>query len=185
MRDDHRILQVLAALGVALFAVAIGVKAHAQSDPNEYADSLMKTPYQPPAMPQVIRPNGSWVRGGATAQRDQRGYYSFEAAVNGAPVQMVFDTGATHVTLRAEDAARVGIDVNSLNYSAGGDTANGKGEFARITIATFTVGSITRRNVPAIVAKPGKLASNLLGQTFLSRLTAYRQDGNRLTLQGE
>ena len=185
MRDDRRMLKLLAALGMALFAIAAGVKAHAENDPSDYSGSLMKTPYQPPAMPQVIRPNGSWVRGGATAQRDQRGYYTFEAAVNGTPVQMVFDTGATHVTLRAEDAARVGIDVNALTYGASGDTANGKSEFARITIATFTVGSITRRNVPAIVAKPGKLATNLLGQTFLSRLTAYRQEGARLTLQGE
>ncbi len=97
---------------------------------------------------------------------------------------MVFDTGASEVSLRAEDAAKMGIAASGLAYSIAVNTANGKTEYAPVMIATLTIGNITRRNVAALVSKPGSLNVNLLGQSFLSRLAGFKLEGEQLILQG-
>jgi aspartyl protease family protein len=88
------------------------------------------------------------------------------------------------VAIRGEDAARVGIDVTQLTYSARVKTANGIAEVAPVVIETLTVGDITQRNVPGFVAKRGAMHENLLGQSFLSRLSGFNVEKNRLVLQG-
>jgi aspartyl protease family protein len=97
---------------------------------------------------------------------------------------MMFDTGASRVVLRAEDAARLGFLMNSLIFSVRTSTANGTTMVAPITIDTISVGSITLHDVPAAVAKPGSLHVNLLGQSFLTRLREYRVEGDRLISEG-
>jgi len=126
-------------------------------------------------------------RTGDTASGVHRanGQFAFGAEVNGVTIPMVFDTGATLVALRAEDAGSAGIDLGSLNYSVTVRTANGIALAAPIVIATLRVGSITRTNVKALVAKRGTLAVNLLGQSFLTSLAGYAMDGDRLVLRGD
>jgi aspartyl protease family protein len=122
--------------------------------------------------------------GEATASRQQNGSFTLEALVNNQPTSMLFDTGASLVTLRAEDAARLGIALNPLTYSIQYHTANGVAWMAPVTIATMTVGSITLHDVPALIAKPGTLHENLLGQSFLERLREYKVESNRIILRG-
>lgn len=120
----------------------------------------------------------------ASTRRERGGHYVFRTEVNGVALPMMFDTGATQVVLRAEDAARVGVDVSTLRYTGVANTANGRAEVAPAVIGTLVIGSITRRNVTALVARPGALNVNLLGQSFLSRLAGYRLEGEQLILQG-
>jgi clan AA aspartic protease (TIGR02281 family) len=135
-------------------------------------------------LPEPITPDMRSDRDEAIGTRERDGRFSFDAAVNGAHVQMVFDTGASLVSLRAEDAERLGIDIGELSFSDYVRTANGTAEVAPVTIATLTVGNITRRNVPALVARQGKLEVNLLGQSFLTRIAGYNSDGTSLILRG-
>ncbi len=137
----------------------------------------------PAPMPHIIHP--SFVGQTATARRDRAGHFLFDATVNDVPLQLIFDTGATLVSLRAEDAEGVGIDLSTLRYVQTVRTAHGTTQAAPVMIRTLTIGDITRQNVPAIVAKPGDLNSSLLGQSFLSRLAGYRLDGEELVLEGE
>lgn len=149
----------------------------------------------PPApMPNVQRPTGvsnSIEAAGsisgpneAIAQRGHDGSFAFDAVVNGNHVRMLFDTGATVVGLRAEDAERLGIPVNNLSYSAKIKTANGTAEVAPVTIDTMIIGNITLRKVSGFVAKEGALPQNLLGQTFLTRLAGFNVQNNLLILHG-
>jgi clan AA aspartic protease (TIGR02281 family) len=135
-------------------------------------------------LPVLITPDMRSDRDEAIGKRERDGRFSFDAAVNGAHVRMVFDTGASLVSLRAEDAGHLGIDIGGLTFSGYVRTANGIAEVAPVTIATLTVGNITRRNVPALVARLGKLEVNLLGQSFLTRIAGYNLDGNALILRG-
>lgn len=121
----------------------------------------------------------------AVAVRGRDGSFAFDAVVNGAHVPMLFDTGASVVALRAEDAERFGIDVNNLNYTAKVKTANGTADVAPIIIDTLTIGNITQRRVAGYVAREGMLAKNLLGQTFLARLSGYNVENNQLVLKGQ
>ncbi len=141
------------------------------------------------ALPMVIRPDtpayGMGAHGPeAAAARARDGHFYFDGQVNGAPLHMMFDTGATMVVLRAEEAAGLGIDPSTLSYSQGVRTANGRTQVAAVLLPRLTVGGITRLNVPAAVARAGQLSINLLGQSFLARLPGYRQDGDRLVLLG-
>jgi aspartyl protease family protein len=97
---------------------------------------------------------------------------------------MMFDTGSRWVALRAEDAERAGIDVSSLNFSVRTATANGVGSAAPVTIKVLRVGNITRTNVQAVVMRPGALAINLLGQSFMATMAGFSTEGDRLTLRG-
>jgi aspartyl protease family protein len=47
------------------------------------------------------------------------------------------------------------------------------------------VGSITEKNVRALIARSGVLHANLLGMTFLERLGSYEVRGNRLILRAK
>jgi aspartyl protease family protein len=120
----------------------------------------------------------------AVAQRGNDGSFAFDAVVNGTHVRMLFDTGASVVGLRAEDAERLGISVSGLNYSAKIKTANGTAEVAPVMIDTMIIGNISLRNVAGFVAKQGTLPQNLLGQTFLARLSGFNVENNLLVLRG-
>ncbi len=121
--------------------------------------------------------------GEAVAVRRSDGHYGFDARVNGASVRMMFDTGASSIVLRAEDAARVGLNPEKLDFRVSVSTANGRALAAPVTLQAVTVGNITLKSVRALVARPGALQENLLGQSFLSRLSGYSVERNRLVLR--
>jgi aspartyl protease family protein len=139
----------------------------------------------PAGVPLIVGPDAQPRRSEASARREPGGHYIFEAQVNGAALPMLFDTGASSVVIRSEDAGRVGVNLGGLHYTQTVSTANGTTKVAPTTIATVTVGGITRRDVPAFVALPGVLNFNLLGQSFLARIAGYHLDGDQLILQGE
>jgi clan AA aspartic protease (TIGR02281 family) len=148
---------------------------------HEPESNLVALP--PPPLPAIYR--GTRTGDTASASHRANGQFVFDAQVNGTSMPMVFDTGASLVALREEDASRAGIDLDTLNYSVRVKTANGTAFVAPIVIATLNVGSITRTNVRALVAKRGALTVNLLGQSFLKTMAGYAMDGDRLVLRGE
>ena len=113
---------------------------------------------------------------------DASGHFVFDAAINDRPVTLMADTGATVVVLTYEDAAKVGLSPQSLDFSARVQTANGVSRVAPVTLDRLRVGDITLRDVPAAVADRGALATNLLGMSFLGRLTRFELFGRELIL---
>ncbi len=163
------------ALGTALIIASLDVSAaHAQTI----------NVIRPGAMPAVVYPSGGGGRNEAVAQRQRDGHFYFDADMGGTTVHMLFDTGASTVALRSEDAEKLGLDLGRLRFTNVVDTANGKAASAPVVIPTLIVGGITRRNVVAAVGRPGALPISLLGQSFTSRLAGFRQDGGELVLQG-
>lgn len=113
----------------------------------------------------------------------QGGEFSVEALVNGTHVGMLADTGATLVTLSADDAQRVGIDLGELSFAIPVSTANGRTLAARIQLDEVAVGGIVVRNVAALVARPRDLETSLLGMSFLGRIGSFSVAGNQLILR--
>ena len=128
----------------------------------------------------VVTPEGEVV-----AARRSDGSFVVTGKANGREARFIFDTGASTVVLRAENAAALGIKTETLNYSIPVSTANGTALAASIVIERLAVGPITERNVRALVARTGVLHANLLGMTFLERLASYEVRGNRLILRGK
>ena len=134
-------------------------------------------------MPSVVYPSG----GGSevVSHQSRNGMFLFDTAVNGTALPMIFDTGASYVALRAEDASKAGIDVGRRTYSGTVATANGQTKVALVMLSSLTVGSITRHNVQAVVHQPGALGANLLGQSFIGRLAGFKREGDSIILKGE
>jgi aspartyl protease family protein len=123
--------------------------------------------------------------GEAEAWRTRNGSFFFPAMINYQSTVMLFDTGATIVALRAEDAERFGVVMDGLRYTLQSHTANGIAKLAPVRIDSITVGSITMHDVQAVVAQPGALRENLLGQTFLARLRDFKMEGDRVVLHAD
>ncbi len=146
----------------------------------------------PAALPTVTYPGAYTAAPGnrpgarqATATRARDGHFWFDATINGAPARFLFDTGASRTGIRHEEALALGINPANLTFSVKVQTANGPGEVAPTTIDTMTIGGITARAVPAFVARPGALATNLLGQSFMGRLREFNTVGDTMVLVGQ
>jgi aspartyl protease family protein len=128
----------------------------------------------------VVTPDGEVV-----AARKTDGSFLLQGKVNGHDARFVFDTGASTVVLRAENAAALGLKPETLNYSVPVSTANGGARAAPIVLDSLSIGPIIQRDVHALVAREGVLHANLLGMTFLERLGSYEVRGNRLILRSK
>jgi aspartyl protease family protein len=117
-------------------------------------------------------------------RRQPGGHFIVHATINGEAVQMIVDTGATTVVLRALDAQQIGIDTDKLAYTVPVETANGAAFAAPVKLRNVLLGPIGLVNVDALITKPGSLDQSLLGMSFLSRLKSYEFSGDFLSLRG-
>jgi aspartyl protease family protein len=116
--------------------------------------------------------------------RASGGGFSVSAQVNGAHIPMVLDTGASAVVLTHEAAKAAGLPLEVLNYSVNVETANGRARAAPVTLDRLSIGGISERSVPALIAQPGQLRTSLLGMTFLNRLESWEVRGDKLMMRG-
>jgi aspartyl protease family protein len=111
------------------------------------------------------------------------GHYFANAEVNGRPVDVLVDSGASIVALTYDDARRAGVFVRGSDYTQRVSTANGFARVAPVVLDRISVGAVTVRNVPAAVTEPGSLATSLLGMSFLARLQRVDMRAGTLLLQ--
>ena len=113
-----------------------------------------------------------------TLRPGQGGHYFLTAEIGGADIDFLVDTGASLIALSYEDAERIGLDPDNLEYNGVVQTANGTTRVAPITLDTVRVGQLEVDRVEAIVSK-ASMGTSLLGMSFLRRLESYRvEDGN-------
>lgn len=113
---------------------------------------------------------------------DRRGHFQTDVEINGRRIDALVDTGASLVVLTYEDAQRAGVSPRERDYTMRTQTANGIAKAAPVVLDRVEIGPIQVRNVQAAVAEPGRLQTNLLGMTFLSRLQKFEVSSGRLTL---
>ena len=106
------------------------------------------------------------------------GHFVLDAAVNGASLQMLVDTGATLVALTPRDARAAGFSLGDLSFSGFSNTANGRTRVAPITLSEVSLDDVSVYDVPAVVIE--NLNISLLGMSFLSRLKGYEMRDGKL-----
>ncbi|MBB3607637.1 TIGR02281 family clan AA aspartic protease [Rhizobium sp. BK602] len=111
------------------------------------------------------------------------GHFEAEVMINGQPIDMLVDTGASTIALSREDAERVGIIPENLTYSLTMITANGRARAAPVELGTVAIGPIKRRDIDATVAEDGKLDQSLLGMSFLETLGSMQMQTDELRLR--
>ncbi len=117
-----------------------------------------------------------------TLQGDRLGHFQVEARVDGRPLDLMVDTGASTIALRESSAARLGIFPKPSDYTGRTQTANGIAKVAPVMLSRVEVNGITVRDVRAHVMPDSSLGVNLLGMSFLSRVK-FSHDRGRLILE--
>ena len=84
------------------------------------------------------------------------GHYNAEAEINGRPVDVMVDTGASMVALSYEDAAARRPLLRDSDFTQRVSTANGMARVAPVTLDRVSIGDITVRDVPAAVMERGQ-----------------------------
>lgn len=120
----------------------------------------------------------STTSGEVELRRAWDGHYRADVEINGMTTRLLIDTGASMVLIPYEDAAKLGFDPATLEFSMPVTTANGRSAVAPVRIERLDVGVISVRNVTAAVSKPGTLTMGLLGMSFLDHLdeTSFQRD---------
>ncbi len=146
--------------------------------------SLVDHPPAAQAEPAVASPASAPASGGSTAEvsKDPDGHFWAEASVNGRNVHFLVDTGSTLVTLTAEDAQRIGVDLHGLHYDRQVTTAAGPSRAAQIDLDYVSVAGARVEHVPALVLEKG-LSASLLGMTYLGRLSRFEATQTALILR--
>lgn len=115
-------------------------------------------------------------------RRDDGGFFA-NSEINGAPMTVQIDNGAATVILRSTDAEKAGIDIDRLSYDTPLKTANGVSYLAPVRLKSVRIGPLVMTDVEGMVARAGTLNENLLGTSFLRRLSSYVVAGNFATLR--
>lgn len=142
---------------------------------NVASSSSTAAPKPPPASASNSRT--------VTLSRSKGGHFWTDARVDGRRLELVVDTGASTIALRASDAARLGIRPSARDYSVKVATANGITRAAQVQLRMVEVGNITVRDVPALVHADEALGVNLLGMSFLSKLRWTHERGKLILEQ--
>lgn len=116
-----------------------------------------------------VLPRQSVVSSGVVeVPRRADGHYYLTLRINDAPVEFVVDTGATDVVLTTQDARKVGIDPDNLDFIGTAMTANGRVRTAPTRVDTAVLGDITVENLKVYVNE-GMMDTSLLGMSYLRR----------------
>jgi len=110
------------------------------------------------------------------------GHYHLTVEINGAPVDVMVDTGATDLVLTMQDARAAGLDVGTLRFSDQAMTANGVVATAPVRLASVRLGDVVQQNVRASV-NGGDMPGSLLGMSYLERFGRIEISGGRLILE--
>jgi len=109
------------------------------------------------------------------------GHFYATLTINDADITFVVDTGATNVVISRDDALRMGIDPDNLNYMGRAQTANGTVETASVRLDEVKFANRIDRNLAASV-NGGELDTSLLGMSYLNRFSTIQISGNQMRL---
>ena len=182
MKTSHIIVTFLLAAAVA---ATIGLYLDPKLEAGEAANAAApETPAPNVASLAVESPDSAQTaRRTATISARPDGHYWTRALVNRkASVEFMVDTGASVVALTYEDAQKMGLRPDTLDYRWEIHTAGGVTMGASVLIESIQINPVKISNVEAMVLRTD-LQQSLLGMSFLRELYSYEFRGNRMIIQ--
>ncbi|HEX5182448.1 MAG TPA: TIGR02281 family clan AA aspartic protease [Allosphingosinicella sp.] len=114
-------------------------------------------------------------------ERAPNGHFYADGNVDGQPVRLVVDTGATMVALTVADARRIGLPFSPNEFTIIGTGASGPVRGSPVMLDRVEIGGREVRGVPGAVVEG--LDVSLLGQTYLGRIGSVQMSGDTMTLR--
>lgn len=111
------------------------------------------------------------------------GHFWITARINGQDTELMIDTGATYTSLSHGAAKAAGLVPDNTKPPALLNTANGviEARFSRIEELRF--GTITARQLEAIVLPAASGDTNVVGMNLMNQLGSWRVENDRLILE--
>ncbi len=104
--------------------------------------------------------------GRVTISRALDGHFHIPITVNDVAIDTIIDTGASALVLSLEDAHKLDIQTETLEFTGRAQTANGIVETARFSLDKVTLGGVTDTHIPAVI-NTGAQEKTLLGMSYL------------------
>ncbi|MBT0667671.1 TIGR02281 family clan AA aspartic protease [Novosphingobium profundi] len=123
----------------------------------------------------------AWLAGATLVERAGDGQFYLDADVEGSSTHFLVDTGASIVALTAADARAAGLDWSEDDVRVIGKGASGTVRGVPVRLSELDLDGFVARDVDAAIIPEG-LEVSLLGQSFLTRLSSVKVDGNRMTI---
>ena len=114
-------------------------------------------------------------------ERSIDGHFYADVEINGTPVHMLVDTGASGVALSRDDARSAGIATSIGMNEIVGEGADGAVRGEQVRIERMRLGPASAEGVHAVVLNSGGMS--LLGQDFLQRFTSVEIKDDRMVLR--
>ena len=114
-------------------------------------------------------------------ERRGNGHFYADPAINGQPVHVVIDTGASFVALTKDDARRIGIPFEVSEFDVVGTGASGPVRGMLVELDKIDLDGKEVRNVRGAVLEG--LDISLLGQSYLSRIGGVQMSGDQMVLR--
>lgn len=167
------IIVALCSVALAAFGPMLGEAVQSAADHRQAQANPTEPAPAEPAAPAAAAPQAT-MAGAIVLSRSDDSHFRADMTVNGRPVRMLVDSGASIVVLRESDARAAGIQVDASAFTGSAMTAGGQVAVAPVMIERLAIGSIERRNVPAAIMQGDALPESLLGQSFLNQLAEVR-----------
>ena len=173
---------VLSVLAVSAPRLAPGLlSAVLHPKPDATGESATPVAVRPAPLPPLqVRHNDSFRQVALSANPE--GHFVADAVIDGGRVTVMVDTGATMVALTGATARRLGLDPAQSAYRQRLSTANGVVMAARATLSEVRLGNVVLRDVAAVIVPGEALPVDLLGMSFLSRLSKFEIADGQLVL---
>ena len=113
--------------------------------------------------------------------RARDGHFYATVEIQGQPVRFVVDTGATDMVLARQDAARLGLHPEELEFTGLANTANGTVRTAPVRLEQVAFGPWTDTKVRALV-NGAEMETSLLGMGYLDRFERIEITRDRMIL---
>jgi aspartyl protease family protein len=119
--------------------------------------------------------------GSLALDRAADGHFYAEVRINGNPVHMLVDTGASGIALSRDDARAAGLATSIGMNDVVGEGADGvvRGEYVKLD--RIELGPLSASGLDAVVLNSGQ--QSLLGQSFLSKFASVQIEGDRMVLR--
>lgn len=169
-------------LAFALFVTGIAVSTPRETGSRQLAAAVRPTQNIAPP-PLASRPGEPMLVPGQSIdlRRAADGHFYANTTVNGQPVAMLVDTGASTVALTIGDAQRLGLAIDPATFQVVGTGASGPVRGAAVMLDGVTLAHRQIGPIAAVVLEG--LDRSLLGQTFLSRMDSVQIAGDTMTLR--
>ena len=161
---------------VACVSVAVAMRMNDQIETDEAAAAEAAAAEQRSSFrPEAPGPN-------AAVLRKEDNHFWADTNINGSRVRFMVDTGASMVALTRQDAQRIGIDMDELEYEYEVRTAGGGTRGAFVLLEEIRVGNVEVQDVEALVLE-SELHQSLLGMSFMSKLNSYEVRSNSMIIR--